>query len=238
MFDLKDLLKQYPELAKKHSADRLRGFLNDLNPGDKAHNTIIIALLQYGFVDEMRDTAPAEISVSYYCQRMENELGFSPDRTAECVELWADALGYADRLSKVSIVTPGGIKISYESQDISRALIATGEYKVELNTLLCDTDGVAYLELWAGNGSGKAVDVYLHGFTLDGKADKEFINLGTIKAGEGDYLYLPLGKPARAEDHNAAFTVVIDDKALSISESGRVSVSFNCAGHRFAASVA
>ncbi len=238
MIDFKKLVEENPQLAKKHNAGTLRGYLTDLNPGETARNRILVALLQNGFVDEMQNATTTEIPVSYYCQRMENEYGYSADMTGECVELWAEALGISDRISKVSIVTPGGIKITYESQDISKALVSTSDYKVELNTLLYDTDGIAYLEFWAGNGSGKSVDVYLHGLTLDGKADKEFINLGSVKAGAGEYLYIPLGKIGRSDDHHAAFTVVIDDKSLTIVESGKVSASFNCAGHRFGAVVA
>lgn len=238
MLDLKKLLEEYPHLVKKFNSEKLLGVLKDLNPGDNARNNIIVALLKNGFVEEMQNNTQQQIPVAYYCSRMENDYGYSADLAGECIEMWANALGLEDRLATVSIVTPGGIKINYESADLAKKLITTNDYCIEINTLLYDTNGEAYLEFWAGNGSSKAIDVYLHDFTLDGVSDKEFINLGTIKSKEAAYLYIPIGKLGKSEDHYASFSVVLDNKTTTFTESGNVNVNFNATGRRFTASVA
>lgn len=87
MIDLNEIITKYPECME--SAEKLRAYLGDLYPAEKARINVLSALMSIGAAEEIRNTEKLDkLVVSNYCSRLLNEYGYSEALSAECVELW------------------------------------------------------------------------------------------------------------------------------------------------------
>ena len=105
MIDLKDLITKYPECLE--SAAKLKAFLTDFYPSEKARINILTAIWNTGIADEIRHSNRIDrIVISNYCSRLENEFGYSEKLSKECIELWYAAFG----IKEENIVQPSSAK--------------------------------------------------------------------------------------------------------------------------------
>ena len=90
MINLNDVISKYPECLE--SSEKLRAYLTDLYPNEKAKIRIIIDILNCGIVHEMRNGANSdEMSITRFSNRLENEYGYSPKLSRECLGMWLAA---------------------------------------------------------------------------------------------------------------------------------------------------
>ena len=92
MIDLKEVITKYPECLE--SSEKLRAYLTDLYPNEKAKVSIIVAIFNCGIADEIKNMKTIdEMALSRFCNRLENEFGFSQKLVRNCLELWTTAYG-------------------------------------------------------------------------------------------------------------------------------------------------
>ena len=87
MIDLKEVITKYPECLE--SSEKLRAYLTDLYPSEKAKVSIIVAIFNCGIAGEIKNSASIEdIVIERFCTRLENDYGYSQKLSKECIDLW------------------------------------------------------------------------------------------------------------------------------------------------------
>lgn len=90
MINLKDVISKYPECLE--SSEKLRAYLTDLYPNEKAKVSIIVAIFNCGIAEEIKDSSSIDkMMLSRYCDKLENDFGYSSKLSQICLECWAEA---------------------------------------------------------------------------------------------------------------------------------------------------
>lgn len=114
MIDLKEVITKYPECLE--SSEKLRAYLTDLYPNEKAKVSIIVAIFSCGIANEIkRMNTIDEMVLSRYCDKLENDFGFYAKLSKECIGIWAEVYGKPtrDTYAEKTFVT------SFESENVS-----------------------------------------------------------------------------------------------------------------------
>ena len=89
MIDLKEVITKYPECLE--NSEKLKAYLTDLYPSEKAKVSIIVAIFNSGIADEIKKSSNIdEIDITRYCNKLENNFGFSQRLSIECLRIWLD----------------------------------------------------------------------------------------------------------------------------------------------------
>lgn len=90
MIDLKEVITKYPECLE--SSEKLRAYLTDLYPNEKAKVSIIVAIFNCGIAEEIKNSSSVEdIVIERFCTRLENDFGYSRKLSNDCIDLWLEA---------------------------------------------------------------------------------------------------------------------------------------------------
>ena len=89
MIDLKEIITKYPECLE--SAAKLKSFLADLYPEEKARCSILATIFDVGIAEQIKNGKVDKLSVDSYCNSLEDSYGYSPRLIRECVEIWSIA---------------------------------------------------------------------------------------------------------------------------------------------------
>ena len=114
MIDLKEVISKYPKCLE--NSEKLRAYLTDLYPNEKAKVSIIVAIFSCGIANEIkRMNTIDEMALSRYCDKLENDFGFYAKLSKECIGIWAEVYGKSQRDTRAekTFVT------SVESENIS-----------------------------------------------------------------------------------------------------------------------
>ena len=103
MIDLKSVVEKYPESL--NSAEKLRAYLTDLYPNEKAKVGIVVSIFSCGIAEEIeRSKKIDDVTIARFCTRLENEYGYSQKLSKECLELWFEV--YSKTITKPEAVVP------------------------------------------------------------------------------------------------------------------------------------
>ena len=92
MIDLKEVITKYPECLE--NSEKLKAYLTDLYPSEKAKVSIIVAIFNSGIADEINKSSNIdEIDITRYCNKLEIDFGFSQKLSYECLNLWSKVYG-------------------------------------------------------------------------------------------------------------------------------------------------
>ena len=91
MIDLKEIITKYPECLE--SAAKLKSYLADLYPEEKARCSILATIFDVGIAEQINNGKVDNLSVDSYCNSLEDTYGYSPRLIRECVEIWIVAYG-------------------------------------------------------------------------------------------------------------------------------------------------
>ncbi len=130
MIDLKSVITKYPECL--NTSDKLKAYLTDIYPDEKARVRIIVSIYYCGIVDEIKkSTAVDEITIIRYCNKLENEFGFSKKLSYECINLWLEVYEKSIPKSLISndIEHPVASKIDTTVDDEKKFSIFCDKYK-------------------------------------------------------------------------------------------------------------
>ena len=129
MIDLKSMVEKYPECLD--SATKLKSYMMDLCPdnSNKARIRILADIVDCGIALEIKNGKTDSISISNFCNTMENQYGYSTKLVEECVNQFLVAFGnieetYIEDKAKVSF-----------KQDMSK-------YVCNINDFFIDSAGV------------------------------------------------------------------------------------------------
>ena len=87
MIDLKSVVEKYPESL--NSAEKLRAYLTDLYPSEKAKVGIVVSIFSCGIADEIKRSKKIDdVTIERFCTRLENDYGYSQKISSECLDLW------------------------------------------------------------------------------------------------------------------------------------------------------
>ena len=77
MINLKDVITKYPECLE--SASKLRSYLFDLYPEEKARIRVIVDSFDCGIAEEIKNAHGEidDITINSYCHRLENNYAYS-----------------------------------------------------------------------------------------------------------------------------------------------------------------
>ena len=129
MIDLKEVITKYPECLD--SAMKLKSFLADLYPEEKARCSILATIFDVGIAEQIKSGKVDNLSVDSYCNSLEDTYGYSPRLIRECISIWAEAF---DANVEVKTVRP------------RKTATPLSEFKIEDNVLVkyigSDTDVV------------------------------------------------------------------------------------------------
>ena len=85
--DLKSVVEKYPESL--NSAEKLRAYLTDLYPNEKAKVGIVVSIFSCGIAEEIeRSKTIDDVTIERFCTRLENDYGYSSKLSRECIDLW------------------------------------------------------------------------------------------------------------------------------------------------------
>ena len=106
MIDLKEVITKYPECLE--SSEKLRAYLTDLYPNEKAKVSIIVAIFNCGIAEEIeRSKKIDDVTIERFCTRLENDYGYSTKLARECIDLWLEV--YGKTITKPEVVAPKNI---------------------------------------------------------------------------------------------------------------------------------
>ena len=90
MINLKEVITKYPECLE--SASKLHSYLVDLYPEEKRSITIITTIFDCGIAEEIKNNKDNidVMTLTSYCNKLENEYAYSPKYSKECLNLWCD----------------------------------------------------------------------------------------------------------------------------------------------------
>ncbi len=87
MINLKDLITKYPECLE--SASKLRSYLVDIYPEEKARIRVIVDSFDCGIYEQMKGADLADkLFISGLCKKLESEYGYSNVLSIWCIEQW------------------------------------------------------------------------------------------------------------------------------------------------------
>ena len=105
MIDLKDVITKYPECLE--NSEKLKAYLTDLYPSEKAKVSIIVAIFNSGIADEIKKSSNIdEINITRYCNKLESDFGFSQKFSNECLNIWLTAYDKINNQSSNIETTP------------------------------------------------------------------------------------------------------------------------------------
>ncbi len=92
MIDLKELITKYPECLD--SSEKLRSYLKDLYPNQKARINIIVAIFSCGIAETIQNKKTlSELEINNFCNKLENDYGYAEKLSRECIKLWVESYG-------------------------------------------------------------------------------------------------------------------------------------------------
>lgn len=101
--DLKRVVEKYPESL--NSAEKLRAYLTDLYPNEKAKVGIVVSIFSCGIAEEIERSKKIDVvTIERFCTRLENDYGYSMKLTRECIDLWLGV--YGKTITKPEIIVP------------------------------------------------------------------------------------------------------------------------------------
>ena len=89
MIDLKEVITKYPECLE--SAAKLKSYLADLYPEEKARCSILATIFDVGIAEQIKNGKVDNLSVDSYCNSLKDTYGYSPRLIRECIEIWSIA---------------------------------------------------------------------------------------------------------------------------------------------------
>ena len=95
MIDLKSVVEKYPECLD--SSSKFKSYMMDLYPdnSNKAHIRILADIVDCGIALEIKNGKTDSISISIFCNTMENQYGYSTKLVEECVNQFLVAFGFS-----------------------------------------------------------------------------------------------------------------------------------------------
>ena len=95
MIDLKSVVEKYPECLE--SATKFKSYMMDLYPdnSNKARIRILADIVDCGIALEIKNGKTDSISISNFCNTMENQYGYSTKLVEECVNQFLVAFGFS-----------------------------------------------------------------------------------------------------------------------------------------------
>lgn len=109
MIDLKEVIEKYPESLD--NAGKLRAYLIDLYPEERAIANIIVAIFECGIAEEIKRGESDQLALAAYAARLEKNYGFSQELSRECLKSWMEVYTVT-KLHRQSLPVVGGGKYS------------------------------------------------------------------------------------------------------------------------------
>ena len=102
MIDLRSVVEKYPECLD--SATKFKSYMMDLYPdnSNKARIRILADIVDCGIALEIKNGKTDSISISNFCNTMENQYGYSAKLVEECVHQFLVAFGFEPKPINVS----------------------------------------------------------------------------------------------------------------------------------------
>ena len=122
MIDLKSVVEKYPECLD--SATKFKSYMMDLYPdnSNKARIRILADIVDCGIALEIKNGKTDNISISNFCNTMENQYGYSAKLVEECLDQFIIAFGFKTEATKVPPRTTENIL----NNDCAIAMIGIG----------------------------------------------------------------------------------------------------------------
>ena len=94
MIDLKSVVEKYPECLD--GATKFKSYMMDLYPdnSNKARIRILADIVDCGIALEIKNGKTDSISISNFCNTMENQYGYSVKLVKECIDQFVIAFGF------------------------------------------------------------------------------------------------------------------------------------------------
>lgn len=110
MINLKELITKYPQCLE--SSDKLRSYLKNLYPNEKARINILVSIFACGIAENIKNKKGlSELEKANYCNTLENEFGYSEKLSQECLMLWAEVYNIQTDTNKTN-----NVNVSNESK--------------------------------------------------------------------------------------------------------------------------
>ena len=88
MIDLKEVIKKYPECLE--SSEKLKAYLTDLYPSEKAKVSIIVDIFESGLIAEIKKSSFVDnILIVRLSEEIERIYGHSQKNSQDCLKIWA-----------------------------------------------------------------------------------------------------------------------------------------------------
>ena len=132
MINPKEVITKYPECLE--SASKLRSYLVDLYPDEKARIRVIVDSFDCGIYEQMKGADLADkLFISGLCKKLESEYGYSNSLSIWCIEQWAEVLNKDLVISTPIVDTEKECVDSTETSDIYKNIkvgdiITLGQY--------------------------------------------------------------------------------------------------------------
>lgn len=122
MIDLKSVVEKYPECLD--SATKFKSYMMDLYPdnSNKARIRILADIVDCGIALEIKNGKTDSISISNFCNTMENQYGYSVKLVEECIDQFVIAFGFETEATTVAPQTTENIL----KNDCAIAMIGIG----------------------------------------------------------------------------------------------------------------
>lgn len=99
MFNLKEVVKKYPECLD--SEDKLKAYLSDLYPNEKAKINIVVSIYKNEMFDKIKQSKNIDdMEIERFCTILEKDFGFSKSISKECILLWVEVFNNVKRTKK------------------------------------------------------------------------------------------------------------------------------------------
>ena len=102
MIYLKNVIEEYPECLE--NSEKLKMHLNYLYPSEKAKTNIIVTIFDSGIANEIKKLSSIdEKTILFFCDKLENEYGYSREFSKECLNIWVYA--YNKKIIRIKVLT-------------------------------------------------------------------------------------------------------------------------------------
>ena len=137
MIDLKSVVEKYPECLD--SATKFKSYMMDLYPdnSNKARIRILADIVDCGIALEIKNGKTDSISISNFCNTMENQYGYSAKLVEECVNQFLVAFGFVlndnsgvNREEKLGVISD-----SIENEDETKYVCNLHDFIIEDSVL-------------------------------------------------------------------------------------------------------
>ncbi len=176
MINLKDVISKYPECLE--SSEKLRAYLTDLYPNKKAKVSIIVAIFNCGIAEEIKNMNTIdEMALSRFCNRLENDFGYSQKLAHACLEGWV--LAY-DKNAPIHVLETKDITIEtlLETPQKPKPTVSSAR-KERVNNDFIINNGVL-IECKKSKNKCESIEIPNGVIAIADKAFRDFCNLKNV----------------------------------------------------------